>query len=162
MSLAGPGRAPWRCWLCIAVWVGFACMPMGARAQDPAAGATVVLDGKGVGLARIADCDLLAEGGDWIDVRGVRKHIQGYLKEFLFDPAVVDSKVGMLSGGERSTTNNRMELTAVIEGFKALKRPCDVTLYTDSKYVADAITKGWAEGWKRKGWKCWGLPATAT
>ena len=57
-----------------------------------------------------------------------------------------------LSGGERSTTNNRMELTAVIEGFKALKRPCDVTLYTDSKYVADAITKGWAEGWKRKGW----------
>lgn len=58
-----------------------------------------------------------------------------------------------LSGGERSTTNNRMELTAVIEGFKALKRPCDVTLYTDSKYVADAITKGWAEGWKRKGWK---------
>ena len=58
-----------------------------------------------------------------------------------------------LSGGERSTTNNRMELTAVIEGFKALKRPCDVTLYTDSKYVADAITKGWAEGWKKKGWK---------
>ena len=53
-----------------------------------------------------------------------------------------------LSGGERSTTNNRMELTAVIEGFKALKRPCDVTLYTDSKYVADAITKGWAEGWQ--------------
>ena len=46
-----------------------------------------------------------------------------------------------LSGGERSTTNNRMELTAVIEGFKALKRPCDVTLYTDSKYVADAIQK---------------------
>ena len=45
---------------------------------------------------------VLAEGGDWIDVRGVRKHVQGYLKEFLFDPAVVDSKVGMLSGGERS------------------------------------------------------------
>ena len=65
-----------------------------------------------------------------------------------------------LSGGERSTTNNRMELTAVIEGFKALKRPCDVTLYTDSKYVADAITKGWADGWKRKGWKkCDGKPA---
>ena len=58
-----------------------------------------------------------------------------------------------ICGGEAATTNNRMELTAVIEGFKALKRPCDVTLYTDSKYVADAITKGWAEGWKRKGWK---------
>ena len=45
---------------------------------------------------------VLAEGGDWIDVRGVRKHVQGYLKEFLFDPGIVDSKVGMLSGGERS------------------------------------------------------------
>ena len=46
--------------------------------------------------------DVLAEGGDWIDVRGVRKHIQGYLKEFLFDPGLVDAKVGTLSGGERS------------------------------------------------------------
>lgn len=46
--------------------------------------------------------DVLAEGGDWIDVRGVRKHVQGYLKEFLFDPAIVDTKVGILSGGERS------------------------------------------------------------
>jgi ATP-binding cassette subfamily F protein uup len=45
---------------------------------------------------------VLAEGGDWIDVRGIRKHVQGYLKEFLFDPKIVDSKVGMLSGGERS------------------------------------------------------------
>ncbi|GGD89213.1 elongation factor 3 [Tsuneonella deserti] len=45
---------------------------------------------------------VLAEGGDWIDVRGVRKHVQGYLKDFLFDPAIVDTKVGMLSGGERS------------------------------------------------------------
>ncbi|MEZ5750309.1 MAG: ATP-binding cassette domain-containing protein [Caenibius sp.] len=45
---------------------------------------------------------VLAEGGDWIDVRGVRKHVQGYLKEFLFDPGVVDTKVGILSGGERS------------------------------------------------------------
>ena len=45
---------------------------------------------------------ILAEGGDWIDVRGIRKHVQGYLKEFLFDPKIVDSKVGMLSGGERS------------------------------------------------------------
>ncbi len=45
---------------------------------------------------------ILAEGGDWIDVRGVRKHVQGYLKEFLFDPGIVDMKVGVLSGGERS------------------------------------------------------------
>jgi ABC transport system ATP-binding/permease protein len=45
---------------------------------------------------------VLAEGGDWIDVRGIRKHVQGYLKEFLFDPAIVDMKVGVLSGGERS------------------------------------------------------------
>ena len=46
--------------------------------------------------------DVLAEGGDWIDVRGVRKHVQGYLKEFLFDPGLADAKVGTLSGGERS------------------------------------------------------------
>lgn len=46
--------------------------------------------------------DVVAEGGDWIDVRGVRKHVQGYLKEFLFDPAIVDTDVGTLSGGERS------------------------------------------------------------
>ncbi|MEM8724936.1 MAG: ATP-binding cassette domain-containing protein, partial [Pseudomonadota bacterium] len=46
--------------------------------------------------------DILAEGGDWIDVRGVRKHVQAYLKEFLFDPKIVDTKVGILSGGERS------------------------------------------------------------
>jgi len=46
--------------------------------------------------------DVLAEGGDWVDVRGVRKHVQGYLKDFLFDPALVDAKVGTLSGGERS------------------------------------------------------------
>ncbi|MBC7158474.1 MAG: ATP-binding cassette domain-containing protein, partial [Porphyrobacter sp.] len=45
---------------------------------------------------------ILAEGGDWIDVRGTRKHVQGYLKEFLFDPGIVDMKVGVLSGGERS------------------------------------------------------------
>jgi len=46
--------------------------------------------------------DILAEGGDWIDVRGVRKHIQGYLKDFLFDPGLVDARIGTLSGGERS------------------------------------------------------------
>lgn len=56
-------------------------------------------------------------------------------------------------GGEPETTNNRMELTAVIEGFKALKKPCDVTLYTDSKYVAEALDKGWAKQWKANGWR---------
>lgn len=58
-----------------------------------------------------------------------------------------------LSGGEKQTTNNRMELTAVIEGLRCLKEPCDVTLTTDSKYVADAITKGWAKSWRKNGWR---------
>ena len=58
-----------------------------------------------------------------------------------------------LSGGESRTTNNRMELTAVIEGLKALKEPCIVELYSDSKYVIDALEKGWAVGWQKRGWK---------
>lgn len=58
-----------------------------------------------------------------------------------------------LSGGEKETTNNRMELTAVIEGLKALKKPCDVVLTTDSKYVSDGLLKGWAKSWKENGWK---------
>ena len=57
-----------------------------------------------------------------------------------------------LSGGSTETTNNRMELTAVIEGLSALKRKCAVTVMTDSKYVADGITKGWAKNWRAKGW----------
>ena len=57
-----------------------------------------------------------------------------------------------LSGGEAHTTNNRMELTAVIEGLKKLNEPCIVELYSDSKYVIDALSKGWAWGWKKKGW----------
>ena len=57
-----------------------------------------------------------------------------------------------LSGGERATTNNRMELSAVIAGLKALKEPCTVELYSDSKYVVDAIEKGWASSWQKKGW----------
>lgn len=57
-----------------------------------------------------------------------------------------------LSGGEALTTNNRMELTAVIEALSALKEPCEVTLTSDSKYVIDSITKGWVYGWKSKGW----------
>ena len=57
-----------------------------------------------------------------------------------------------LSGGEKQTTNNRMELTGVIEALRALKEPCVVELYSDSKYVIDALEKGWARGWKAKGW----------
>ena len=57
-----------------------------------------------------------------------------------------------LHGGERATTNNRMELTAVISALEALKRPAPVRLYTDSKYVLDGITK-WVPGWQRNGWK---------
>ena len=58
-----------------------------------------------------------------------------------------------LSGGEPNTTNNRMELTAVIVGLQALKRPCSVDIYSDSQYFVNGITKGWAENWKAKGWK---------
>lgn len=58
-----------------------------------------------------------------------------------------------ISGGEESTTNNRMELTAVIEALKLLKEPCKVILTTDSKYVCDAINKGWLYSWKSNGWK---------
>jgi ribonuclease HI len=58
-----------------------------------------------------------------------------------------------ISGGEVLTTNNRMELRAVIEGLKALKYPCEVTVTTDSKYVCDGFAKNWAKGWKARGWK---------
>ena len=58
-----------------------------------------------------------------------------------------------LSGGEKLTTNNRMELLAVISALSALKEPCEVTLTSDSKYVTDAINKGWAVSWRAKGWK---------
>ena len=57
-----------------------------------------------------------------------------------------------LSGREENTTNNRMELTAVIRGLQALKEPCIVELYSDSRYVIDALEKGWAWGWKKKNW----------
>ncbi len=58
-----------------------------------------------------------------------------------------------LSGGEAETTNNRMELTAVIEALAALNEPCDVTLTSDSKYVIDALSLGWAESWRTRGWR---------
>lgn len=58
-----------------------------------------------------------------------------------------------LSGGEPETTNNRMELMAAIAGLEALKEPCEVTLTSDSKYLIDAINKGWLESWKARGWR---------
>ena len=57
-----------------------------------------------------------------------------------------------MSGGEADTTNNRMELTGVIRALQALKEPCIVELYSDSKYVIDALSKGWARSWRAKGW----------
>ena len=57
-----------------------------------------------------------------------------------------------LSGGAADTTNNRMELTAVIEALALLKEPCVVELYSDSKYVIDGLSKGWARGWQKQGW----------
>ncbi len=58
-----------------------------------------------------------------------------------------------LSAGYRKTTNNRMELMGVIRALEALKEPCAVTLYSDSKYVTDAITLGWAQAWQQNGWR---------
>ncbi len=58
-----------------------------------------------------------------------------------------------LSGSQKETTNNRMELTAVIKALEALKEQCEVTVYTDSKYVCDAIIKKWVYSWKKNGWK---------
>lgn len=59
----------------------------------------------------------------------------------------------IMSGGHPNTTNNRMELTAVIEGLKALKEPCKVKCITDSKYICDAVNKHWLESWQKKSWK---------
>ncbi len=66
---------------------------------------------------------------------------------------VYNGREKRISGGERSTTNNRMELTAAIEGLSALTEPCEVHLVSDSKYLIDGMTKGWARSWKSKGWK---------
>ena len=57
-----------------------------------------------------------------------------------------------ICGGEKETTNNRMEMTAAIEALKALKRPCNIHLHTDSSYLRDGITK-WIHGWKKNGWR---------
>lgn len=66
---------------------------------------------------------------------------------------VYQGKEMELSGGEADTTNNRMELTAVIEALRRLREPCQVLLTTDSKYVSDGISKGWAVSWRSRGWK---------
>ncbi|MEE9464467.1 MAG: ribonuclease HI [Candidatus Neomarinimicrobiota bacterium] len=58
-----------------------------------------------------------------------------------------------LSGGEEGTTNNRMELTAIIRGLEALKKPCQVMVHTDSRYIVDAFEKGWLENWIARGWR---------
>jgi len=58
-----------------------------------------------------------------------------------------------ISRGYRKTTNNRMELMAAVESLKLLKEPCTVELYSDSKYLTDAINKGWLEGWAKNGWR---------
>ena len=65
---------------------------------------------------------------------------------------VYEGREKELSGGEALTTNNRMELLAAIEALSALKEPCEVTLTSDSKYLVDAIEKGWAVSWREKGW----------
>lgn len=58
-----------------------------------------------------------------------------------------------ISGAEQETTNNRMELTAVIEALKCLKEACEIDLWSDSKYVIDGLEKGWAESWRKNGWR---------
>ena len=57
-----------------------------------------------------------------------------------------------ISGGEAETTNNRMELMGIIRALEQLKEPCDITFCSDSKYVMDGLSKGWAKGWKARGW----------
>ena len=64
-----------------------------------------------------------------------------------------NKKEKVLSGGSANTTNNRMEMQAVIEGLKALNRPCHVKIHSDSALIINAFTKGWIDNWLKKGWK---------
>lgn len=66
---------------------------------------------------------------------------------------IYNGKEKEISGGNKNTTNNIMEITAVIEGLKALKYPCEVELYSDSAYVVNTFTQGWIFNWMQKGWK---------
>ena len=58
-----------------------------------------------------------------------------------------------IAGGEKSTTNNKMEMMAVIKGLEALKEPCEVSVYSDSAYIVNAIEQGWIDSWKKNGWR---------
>ncbi len=64
-----------------------------------------------------------------------------------------DGREKELAGGEKDTTNNRMELTAVIRGLEALNKPCRLTVHTDSRYIVDAFEKGWLDNWITRGWR---------
>lgn len=66
---------------------------------------------------------------------------------------IYNEKEKEISGGEKITTNNKMEIMAVIEGLKMLKEPCEVTVYSDSAYVVNSIDKGWIYNWKKNNWK---------
>lgn len=66
---------------------------------------------------------------------------------------MANGKMKEFSGFHSETTNNKMELTAVIEALKALKKPCNVELYSDSAYVVNALTQGWLDNWKTNGWR---------
>lgn len=66
---------------------------------------------------------------------------------------IYNGKEKEISGGNKNTTNNIMEITAVIEGLKALKYPCEIELYSDSAYVVNTFTQGWIFNWMQKGWK---------
>ena len=66
---------------------------------------------------------------------------------------VCEGKEKELSGGEENTTNNRMELLAAIRSLQALKYPCEVEFFSDSRYLVDAMTKGWLQNWIKRGWK---------
>ena len=66
---------------------------------------------------------------------------------------VYGTRMKEMSGGERNTTNNRMELTGAIEALAILKEPCEVTLTSDSKYLVDAISRGWLDSWRKNGWR---------
>ena len=77
----------------------------------------------------------------------------GYGTVMHFTDSAGQLHVRELSQGFECTTNNRMELLAVIVGIESLKRPCDIDLYSDSKYVTDAFNQHWVDGWLKRGWK---------
>ena len=115
---------------------GTSCHPpeKGGQEVTPLIGGTRSLPMKTVTIYTDGACSGNPGPGGW----GAILEFQGVEKE--------------LSGGEAMTTNNRMELTAVISALQALKEPCIVELYSDSKYVIDALEKGWAASWRKKGW----------